>query len=292
MVTDNQMRILRVNRSFSRLTGYDAGDVIGQTPWLLQSGRHDAAFYKELRETLARDGCWEGEIWNRKKDGELYVEWLTIAGVTDDAGVITHYVGTFTDITERKNAERLINELAFFDPLTKLPNRRLFFDRLGQAIKDSKRSKQVGATLFIDLDDFKVINDRCGHHAGDAWLCEAASRIQTSIRSQDTVARLAGDEFVVMLQNLGTDKNAAREQASRIRKKILRQFEDDFLFEGKNCRTRASIGIGLIDPSSDLDADDILKRADREMYQIKQTKKPSPANDHPDHPNRRPQLRN
>jgi len=170
LVTDAEMTVLRVNAAFTRVTGYRAEDIVGQTPRCLKSGRHDAAFYAAMWERIGSAGSWQGEIWNRRKGGEVYPEWLTITAVKNDRGAVTHYVGTLADITQRKTAEDEIKHLAFYDPLTRLPNRRLLLDRLQQAMASSARSGRQGAIMFLDLDNFKELNDSHGHDKGDLLL--------------------------------------------------------------------------------------------------------------------------
>ena len=192
MVTDTQSVILRVNRAFTELTGYTAEEVVGQTPRLLQSGRHDAEFYREMWATVHRTGGWRGEVWDRRKNGEEYPKWLTISAVRADNGAVTHYIGAHFDITERKHAEEKINELAFFDQLTGLPNRTLLMDRLRQIMTASSRNGSYGALLFIDLDNFKTLNDTLGHDMGDLLLKQVAQRLTTCVPAGDTVARVGG----------------------------------------------------------------------------------------------------
>ncbi|MEA3130916.1 MAG: hypothetical protein QOF46_2711, partial [Paraburkholderia sp.] len=202
MITDANAKILRVNSAFTECTGYTAAEIVGQTPRLLQSGRHGAAFFREMWDAIHRTGGWQGEIWDRRKNGEVYPKWLTISAVMREDGVVSHYVGTHHDITERKIAEERIKELAFFDALTRLPNRTLLLDRLKQAITASARSEACGALLFIDLDHFKTLNDTLGHDKGDLLLQQVAQRLAASVLESDTVARVGGDEFVVVLGSL------------------------------------------------------------------------------------------
>lgn len=190
MVTDARGVILRVNRAFTQTTGYTAEEAVGQTPRLLNSGRHPADFFRAMWEGIERTGGWQGEIWDRRKNGEVYPKWLTISAVNDGDGFVTNYIGTHYDITDRKKAEEKLNELAFFDPLTHLPNRTLLLDRLKQAMTAGNRNKAYGALLFIDLDHFKTLNDTQGHDQGDQLLRQVALRITASVREGDTVARL------------------------------------------------------------------------------------------------------
>jgi PAS domain S-box/diguanylate cyclase (GGDEF) domain len=221
MVTDALTRILRVNRAFVASTGYSEEEVLGQTPRILKSGRHDSAFYRAMWEELAANGSWQGEIWDRRKNGEVYPKWLTITAVRDREGRVTHYVGSHTDITERKSAEEAIRTLAFHDPLTGLPNRRLFFDRLDRALSAAARYGRRGALIFVDIDNFKVLNDTRGHAQGDDLLLHVGRRLKEIVRAVDTVARLGGDEFVVMAENLSPDLPGASREAEHLAGKIV-----------------------------------------------------------------------
>jgi len=269
MISDRNTRIIRVNRAFTRLTGYSAEETLGKTPAMLHSGRQDAAFYRGIRETLNRDKYWQGELWNRRKDGEVYPEWLTITAVTDADGQVAHYVGVFSDITLRKEAEEKIHQLAFYDPLTKLPNRSLLRDRLQQALTYSTRHKNHGAILFIDLDNFKILNDTWGHDIGDLLLIEVAKRLQDCVRSGDTVARLGGDEFVVMLKDLSEDTQQAAAAAQDLGEKVLASTNQPFNLQGFGYHNSSSIGISLFRGDDGMSMDDLLKHADTAMYQAK-----------------------
>ncbi|MFA6053431.1 MAG: PAS domain S-box protein, partial [Methylobacter sp.] len=202
IITDKNQVILRVNQAFVRVTGYSVEEAIGKTPALLKSGRQDAQFYRAMWESLSQDGHWQGEIWNRRKDGEVYPEWLSITAVTDEDGQVTNYVASFSDITERKTAENEIQNLAFYDPLTQLPNRRLLQERLKHGIDVVRREGKQLALLMLDLDRFKAVNDSLGHQAGDVLLQQVAERITGRLRDVDMVARLGGDEFIVLLEDI------------------------------------------------------------------------------------------
>jgi len=269
LVTDADKVIQRVNRAFSELTGYSAEEVIGQTPRLLGSGRHGADFYAVMWERIHRCGSWQGEIWNRRKNGEIYPQWLTIAAVRDvDGLVVTHYVATMTDITERKAAEEAIRHLALYDDLTQLPNRRLLMDRLQRAVATCARSGHHGALLLIDLDKFKELNDTHGHDHGDRLLQEVAARLTSCIREVDTAARLGGDEFVVMLSELSENPDEARRQAESIGEKILVALNRLYVLLGKEHHSTPSIGVTLyVDQRQTID--DLIKQADLAMYQSK-----------------------
>jgi len=199
MVTDTDNRIIKVNPAFSVITGYTPGEAIGNTTHMLSSGAHTPEFYKELWSTLKASGSWQGEISNRRKNGEFYIEWLSINEVRDNEGQLTHYVALFSDISERKAAEEHMHTLAHYDALTGLPNRTLLSDRLQQAITSAKREKSHMALMFIDLDKFKPVNDTLGHHIGDLMLKEVAQRMLECLRESDSAARIGGDEFVVLL---------------------------------------------------------------------------------------------
>lgn len=267
-VTNASGVILRVNRAFTKVTGYSAEEAVGQTPRLLRSGRHDKAFYEDMWGTINATGSWEGEIWNRRKCGELFPEWLTITAVRDDAGSVTHYVATLTDITQRKEAEYEIRNLAFYDPLTRLPNRRLLLERLKHALSAITRSEHGGALLFIDLDNFKTLNDTYGHDMGDLLLQQVAERLAGCVREADTVARLGGDEFVVLLEDLsGTPQDAAL-QAKTVGEKILLTLNQPYPLAGHDYHSTPSIGITLFSGPHNL-SDELMKRADLALYDAK-----------------------
>ncbi len=268
MITNADMTILRVNAAFTRVTGYSPEDAVGQTPRLLKSGRHDKTFYDAMWESIARDGSWQGEIWNRRKSGEVYPEWLTVTAVKTGRGTVTHYVGTLTDITQRKTAEDEIRHLAFYDPLTRLPNRRLLLDRLHQALASSARSGRQGALLFLDLDKFKTLNDTHGHDTGDLLLQHVAQRLSTCIREGDTVARLGGDEFVLMLVDLSTILDESTTQAEAVGQKILALLNQPYDLNGIKHQSSASIGVTLFSNHQSTPFE-LLKQADLAMYEAK-----------------------
>ncbi|AXS80024.1 EAL domain-containing protein [Dechloromonas sp. HYN0024] len=268
MITDSQNVILRVNRAFTELTGYSSDEVVGQTPRILKSERNDADFFRNMWEIINRTGGWQGEIWGRRKNGELYPNWLNISAVKDKNGVVTNYIGTHYDISERKKAEERINELAFFDPLTHLPNRTLLADRLTQTMTVSHRNGESGAVLLIDLDHFKMLNDSLGHHRGDLLLAQVAQRLAKSIREGDTVARLGGDEFVVILGGLSGRAQDAAKQVEIVGTKILLALKDKFQLGDVEHHTTASIGATLF-RGHETSIDDLLKQADLAMYKSK-----------------------
>ncbi len=270
MVTDADNRILRINRAFSRITGYTEAEVLGRSPSFLKSGRHDLNFYREMWQTIKQEQYWQGEIWNRRKSGEVFPEWLTITGIRNDAGQLVNYVASFSDISDFKAQEAKIHNLAFYDPLTGLPNRRLLYDRLQQSLAASARNKAYGAILFIDLDNFKMINDTRGHDVGDLLLIDVARRLKDCVRAEDTVARLGGDEFVVMLDNLSDDEHAAGQQVEVVGDKILQIFSNSFTINGQAHHTTPSIGVCLYH-NHEFTVDELLKRADSAMYKAKQS---------------------
>jgi len=268
IITDANSVILKVNRAFTETTGYTAEEAIGQTPRMLKSGRHDTAFFAEMWESIKRTGGWQGEIWDRRKNGEIFPNWLTITAVKSDNGTVTHYVGTHTDITARKVAEDEIRHLAFYDPLTRLPNRRLLLDRLGHALASSARSGRGGGLLFIDLDNFKTLNDTLGHDKGDLLLQQVAQRLTTCVREGDTVARLGGDEFVVMLEDLSGNPEEAAAQVEAVGEKILATLNQNYLLAGHEHHSTPSIGVTLFSGHQN-SIEELLKQADLAMYQSK-----------------------
>ncbi len=268
IITDAHNVILRVNQSFTRLTGYSAEEAIGQTPALIKSGKQDAKFYRQMWVALLRDHSWQGEIWNRRKNGEVHPDWLTITAVTNTEGEVTNYVSTYADLTKYKKDEAAIHALAFYDPLTNLPNRRLLLDRLQYALSASSRHHNHGALLFIDLDNFKKLNDTKGHNIGDLLLVEVASRLYSCVREADTVARLGGDEFVVLLENLSEDPLQAAAQTEAVCDQILTAFRQTYSLSGYEYHGSTSIGISLF-RHQEATVSEILKRADAAMYQAK-----------------------
>lgn len=277
MVTDAHGVIMKVNSAFTNMTGYSEKEALGRTPHLLKSGRQNADFYAAMWESIGRTGSWHGEIWNRRKNGEIYPEQLTITAVKDATGAVTHYVSTRIDITERKMAETDIHNLAYYDPLTRLPNRRLLNDRLEQTMAASKRSGLHGALMFLDLDNFKPLNDKHGHEVGDQLLTEAAQRITRCVREMDTVARFGGDEFVVLLSELDLDEMKSRKQAHIIAEKIRTVLAQPYLLtppqQGNIAATvehhcTTSIGVTLFTEQGKASGN-IIKQADMAMYQAK-----------------------
>lgn len=263
LVTDGQNRIISVNQSFTEITGYAAEEVIGKDPAMLASARQDRDFYQAMWHSIALSGGWQGELWNRRRNGEVYPELLTINCVRNEQGEIVNYIGIFSDISERKLAEERIQHLAHYDTLTGLPNRALFGDRLQQALIYAQRNQSSVALLFMDLDRFKQINDTLGHGIGDQLLQMVAQRLLECIREQDTVSRQGGDEFIAVLP--GTDAAGAE----MVAEKILASIIQPYTIEGHELRISSSIGISLY-PDHAQDADALIKYADVAMYQAKE----------------------
>lgn len=264
MVTDANQAILRVNQAFTALFGYSVQDVLGRTPRILQSGRQDPAFYAAMWDVIKRSGAWQGEIWDRHKNGQHFPVWVSITAVTGEDGGVSHYVATHTDITLRKAAEEEIQQLAFYDPLTGLPNRRLLQDRLHQAMSQAKRERSHLALLFLDLDKFKPVNDDFGHGAGDELLQAVAQRLQACVRESDTVARVGGDEFVLLLPVI-----EAAADASAVTRKIHADLMAPFtLSQGLSVHISASTGIAVY-PEHGIDETELMQHADLAMYEAK-----------------------
>ncbi len=268
VITDSNAIILRVNKTFTESTGYTAEEAVGHKMSLLKSGLHDASFYAAMWECIMRNGTWQGEVLDRRKSGEIFPKWLTITAVRDASGAVTHFVGTHLDITERKAAEDEIKQLAFYDPLTQLPNRRLLLNLLEQAKASSARSGMHGAVMFIDLDNFKTLNDTLGHDKGDLLLQQVANRLITCVRECDTVARLGGDEFVIMLENLSMVTGEAAIQVKTIGEKILAKLNQPYQLAGHKHYSTPSIGVTLFSDHG-RSIDELIKQADIAMYQSK-----------------------
>lgn len=264
IITDPAGKILTVNRAFSEVTGYSHSEAVGRNPSFLQSGKHDEDFYRAFWESLATTGQWQGEIWNRRKDGEIYAEWMKVSCVRDEKREILHYISMFSDITERKAAEDKIIHQAYHDALTNLPNRVLFKDRLEQALAFAQRiMHQNVAVLFMDLDRFKFINDTLGHDAGDQLLRKVATRLRNCTRATDTVARLGGDEFTVLLPEVDH-----ADEAMRVAAKMLEAMRQPFSVSGQELFITASIGISMY-PNDGADVETLMKNADTAMYHVK-----------------------
>jgi len=268
LITDADCLILQVNSAFTEITGYSADDVVGKKPSVLSSGRHDDKYYEAMWGKINAVGMWCGEIWNRRKNGQIYPERMTISAVKDTDAKVTNYVSVFTDISESKASSEKIEHLAFYDPLTNLPNRLLLLDRMRQALSVSSRSGKKGALLFIDLDHFKVLNDTLGHSTGDLLLKLQADRLSSAVRAGDTVARFGGDEFVVVLEALEECASEAAAIAEQIANKILLALHESCVFGAHQYQSTSSIGITLFG-GEEYEIEELLKQADIAMYQAK-----------------------
>lgn len=269
MITDAKGTIVRVNTAFSNITGYSAEEIIGKNPRIFKSGKHEADFYQTMWETLLSSGAWDGEIWNKRKNGIIYPEHLTITAVKDTDGKIKNFVGSIIDITQMKEAQEAIEKLVYFDPLTGLPNRRFLIDRLKQVMISSARSHNYAALLFIDLDNFKTLNDTLGHDQGDLLLQQVAARLTASIRKVDTVARLGGDEFVVILEELSKNQAKSASLTEKVSNKIIAELAKPYLLKDQQkYQSTPSIGVTLFH-DHDVDLEELIKQADIAMYQAK-----------------------
>ncbi|MEW8684122.1 MAG: EAL domain-containing protein [Candidatus Thiodiazotropha endolucinida] len=263
-VTDASGNIVSTNPAFEAITGYSHEEVLGQNPRVLKSGHHPDTFYNEMWDTLLLTGHWRGEIWNRRKNGDAYPEWLTISAVKDGNDETTHYVGVFTDISQIKEAQDQINFLAHHDALTRLPNRALFRERFDHALMHARRENTSIALLFLDLDRFKTVNDTLGHPVGDQVLLEVSKRMNQIIRASDTLARLGGDEFVLLLE-----EQTDAQHAAVVARKLIDLFSRPMIIGEHELVVTASIGITLY-PNDGDDSDKLIRHADRAMYEAKQ----------------------
>jgi len=269
MITDAANRIVFVNPAFSAITEYSRTEAVGNTPALLSSGRHDGEFYQKMWGELLSKGSWSGDIWNRRKSGELFAVGLSIVVIREANGLISHYVAVFADITHRKEDEDRVWRQANYDALTGLPNRSLFLDRLSQGVQQAQRDGKSFAVLFLDLDGFKAVNDRLGHAAGDLLLQQASERLSECMRSSDTLARLAGDEFVVILHGI-----RGRDEPALVARKLIDQLSQPYDLDGSPAEVRGSVGIALY-PDDAEDEAGLLARADQAMYAVKRRGKNS-----------------
>ncbi|PPD34635.1 MAG: sensor domain-containing diguanylate cyclase [Methylomonas sp.] len=263
MITDTDACIVNVNAAFTEITGYSREEVIGKSSKFMNSGFHDKAFYENMWRQLLKTGQWCGEIWDKKKNGDIFPKWLSISAVADERDQITHYVGIFTDISQRKEAENKLISLAHYDQLTGLPNRTLFYEKMQWSVDLANRGHYLVALLFLDLDRFKIINDTLGHQAGDQLLIEVAGRLKKAVRATDIVCRLAGDEFTVVLTQIhGTG------EIDRVARKILDSFQAPFTLQDRELFVTASIGAAVY-PQDSEDIHGLLKNADTAMYYAK-----------------------
>lgn len=267
MITDANNRIVSANPAFTRVTGYAVDEAIGKDPKFLASGRHPKTFYEDLWKSLDRDGHWFGEVWNRRKDGEVYVQRVTISTIRNEKGVIENYVAVFNDTTEEKEREEKLYQRANYDALTGLPNRALLEDRIAHALPKAQRENRELAVLFVDLDGFKPINDTHGHLAGDFMLQEVGKRFTTCVRESDTVSRLGGDEFVILCLDV-----ESRDNAETVAKHLIASLEASFPYEGNDLTLGASIGVALY-PGDGNSPMDLIEHADKAMYAAKEAGK-------------------
>ena len=265
MITDAHEIIVAVNPAFTLITGFESAEVVGETPRKFRSGRHDEVFFQAMWAALRETGYWHGEVWDRRKDGDIYPKWVSIGSVRDTHGEITHYFSIFSDITDRKRAEGRIHHLAYFDALTGLPNRTLFNRLVDQSLTEAARGEVFGALLFIDLNRFKPINDTLGHAVGDLVLQEVANRFRTCLRGADVVSRLGGDEFVVAVFDITN-----REHAANVAQKLLTSLDDAIVIDGHELKLGAAIGISIY-PEDGGDTETLLRLADIAMYRAKKT---------------------
>ncbi|HYE37074.1 EAL domain-containing response regulator [Methylocaldum sp.] len=263
LITDAETRIIAVNPAFSSITGYTTEEVVGNTPSILSSGKHDKEFYRRMWESIDLTGQWQGEIWNKRKNNDIYPQWLTINVVRDTEGRLLNYIATVSDITERKQIEDRLRNLAHYDTLTGLPNRELFNTRLNEAINRTRHNNTDLALLFIDLDRFKTVNDSLGHNAGDELLRQVAARLKQSVRESDVTARLGGDEFTVILENM-----TEPQKAEIVAQKIIHALNKPVNLHGHQIFISPSIGIAFY-PSDATDIEELVKNADRAMYTAK-----------------------
>lgn len=264
-ITDENSNIIVINQAFTKITGYEEAEILGKTTSILKSGKHDKIFYTEMWHSIQATGHWEGEIWNRRKNGEVYPEWLNISVIRDEVTTeITNYLAIFSDITRTKQNEQRLAYLAHYDDLTGLPNRTLFYERVQRALFLAKENNYKVAVLFLDLDHFKYVNDTWGHAVGDLLLKDAAERILKCVRKNDTVARLGGDEFTAVLDNIGSSETAAT-----VGQRILDSLRPPFHLNGHETFISSSIGISIY-PSDGQDVETLLKHADIAMYRAKE----------------------
>ncbi|MDH4263380.1 MAG: EAL domain-containing protein [Spirochaetia bacterium] len=270
VITDAEVKIVRVNKVFQNITGYSSEEVIGKNPKIMQSGRHDKAFYADMWKKLISTGSWAGEIWDRKKNGQIYPKWLSITAVKNKKGQTIQYVGIFNDITIRKNAEDEIRNLAYYDTLTNLPNRRLFLDRFRLALSKSEQSKNYGAVMFLDMDRFKSLNDMKGHEYGDLLLIEVGRRITGCLGEMDVVARLGGDEFVILIENISLDLNNALQKTAMLAEKIRSSLTNPYLLKDYQFFSSSSIGVCMF-YGNEKSTVDLIRSADMAMYRAKES---------------------
>jgi len=269
MITDISGTIVNVNQAFCQTTGYTKEEVLAHQPNILKSGRQNNAFYHQMWQNLKKEGQWEGEIWNRRKDGKNYLEWLSISAIKNEHGETTHYVAVFSDITSEKENEKRLYQLAHYDQLTELPNRMLFLDRLKQGINRARRNNRRVAVMFLDLDGFKDVNDRLGHQTGDELLRQIAKRLSDTLRASDTVARFGGDEFTIAIPDLGV-----QDDITHVAEKIITVVDNPCIIGNRQVAVTTSVGISLY-PDDGNNGDVLISCADLAMYEAKKAGKNS-----------------
>ena len=270
MVTDANLTIIKINDAFTKITGFTEKDVIGQHSRILHSDKHDSSFFQQVWSELNKNGQWQGETWSKRKNGEVYPEWLSITNVKDSEDRVTHYISISSDITLRKSNEAHMHFMAYYDALTHLPNRVLLQDRLKQALASSIRNHHHGALFILDIDHFKVINDSLGHLIGDKLLQDVAKRLASCVRQQDTVCRMGGDEFLVLLTGLSDDKDIAKIHAVDVAEKITKIISEPILIGDKKLQISVSIGMVMY-PDDSKDVTNLIKLADNAMYKVKKS---------------------
>lgn len=263
VITTPDTTIVSVNAAFCKVTGYTEDEVIGKRPSMFRSGRQDETFYAHMWHEIKHFGQWQGEIWNRNREGQDYLEWLSVSAVEDENGELSHYVGVFSDITSERESEKRLIYLAHYDQLTGLPNRILFSDRLQQAIARADRNQAQTAVMFLDLDGFKVVNDTLGHNSGDELLRQVSQRLTACLRATDTVARFGGDEFTIVIAAI-----EGHEDVIRVARKIIRDVAEPYNLDGVDASITTSIGISFY-PNDGKDPNLLIQRADNAMYHAK-----------------------
>jgi diguanylate cyclase (GGDEF)-like protein/PAS domain S-box-containing protein len=263
IITDIAGKITDVNPAFCEITGYNREEVLGKGPEILNSGKHSPEFFSAMWQSILEHGYWQGEVWNRRKNGELYAELLTISALTDDDGQSRHYVGLFSDITQTKQQQETLELMAHYDVLTKLPNRILFADRFSQALGHSKRTETMLAICFLDLDNFKPVNDNYGHEVGDQLLIEVAMRLQNNVRDEDTISRFGGDEFAILFRDIESQK-----ECEFMLRRIHESLAQPYIVNDLKIEISASSGVTFY-PQENADLDTLLRHADQTMYQAK-----------------------
>lgn len=268
MITDADANIVRVNQAFLDTTGYSSSEVIGRNARIMNSGRHDKKFYAEMWQQLLSTGSWTGEIFDKRKCGEVYPKWMKITAVKNLQQQTTHYVAIFNDLSERKKNESETNNLASYDKLTRLPNRHLFLDRFGATLSNAARLKSFGAILLIDLDRFRILNDTMGHDCGDLLLIEVAKRLKICVREMDAVARLGADEFIVLIEDVSDSQDDTSRKVGLVAEKIRESLARPYHCNGQLLRSSPSIGISLY-RGNDISVDVLVQHAEMAMYQAK-----------------------